>query len=274
MPLEAASPNTASSADGAEIAYWTTGAGPPLVLVHGAPADHTRWVPLLPHLEPHVTVVAMDRRGRGRSGDGPTYAVEREYEDVAAVVDAVAVASGSSVDVYGHSYGGFVAFEAPLLTSNIRKLVLYEGWPVLNPDVFALPADVEHRMDELARAGDTDGVIETMFRAVFDISDEDLAALKAAPSWAGRVAAAPALTRELRAIAQTVFDPSVAARIDVPVLLVTGETSGEPSRKDVDRVASAIPEARILELKNREHVADILEPELFARELLAFLHGN
>jgi pimeloyl-ACP methyl ester carboxylesterase len=61
------------SRDGTEIAYWTTGHGPPLVLVHGTPADHTRWWPLLPHLERHFTVHAIDRRGRGASGDSPEY---------------------------------------------------------------------------------------------------------------------------------------------------------------------------------------------------------
>jgi pimeloyl-ACP methyl ester carboxylesterase len=93
------------SRDGTEIAYWTSGDGPPLVLVHGAPADHTRWRPLLPYLESHATVHAMDRRGRGASGDAPDYHLAREFEDVAAVVDAVAEASRSAVDVYGHSFG-------------------------------------------------------------------------------------------------------------------------------------------------------------------------
>jgi Alpha/beta hydrolase family len=89
-------------------------------LVHGAPADHTRWRPLLPYLEPYVTVHALDRRGRGASGDAPEYRLEREFEDVAAVVDAVA-ASGQPVDVYGHSHGGMVAFGAAALTPNVRS---------------------------------------------------------------------------------------------------------------------------------------------------------
>jgi pimeloyl-ACP methyl ester carboxylesterase len=91
------------SRDGTQIAYWTSGEGPPLVVVHGTPADHTRWRPLLPYLEPQVTVHAMDRRGRGASGDAPDYDLAREYEDVTAVVDAVAAASGAGVDLYGHS---------------------------------------------------------------------------------------------------------------------------------------------------------------------------
>ena len=126
------------SRDGTQIGCWTSGEGPPLVLVHGAMADHTRWRPLLPYLEPHATVHAIDRRGRGASGDGPDYQVAREFEDIAAVVDAVAEASGSAVDLYGHSYGGFCAFGGAALTANISRLVLYEGWPSPNPDLRAL----------------------------------------------------------------------------------------------------------------------------------------
>jgi pimeloyl-ACP methyl ester carboxylesterase len=116
-----------ASADGTEIAYWTSGEGPPLVLVHGATADHNRWGPLLPYLERSFTVHAMDRRGRGGSGDAPGYSIAREFEDVAVVVDAVAGASGSVVDIYGHSYGGLCVFGGATLTSNIGNLVLYDG---------------------------------------------------------------------------------------------------------------------------------------------------
>jgi alpha-beta hydrolase superfamily lysophospholipase len=90
------------SRDGTEIVWWTSGQGPPLV-VHGTPADPTRGRPLLPYLEPHATVHALDRRGRGASGD---YDLAREYEYVAAVVDAAVAASGAPVDLYGHSHGG------------------------------------------------------------------------------------------------------------------------------------------------------------------------
>ena len=187
------------SRDGTRIAYWTSGEGPPLVVVHGTPADHTRWRPLLPYLEPHVTVHAMDRRGRGASGDAPAYDLAREYEDVTAVVDAVAAASGARVDLYGHSHGGIVAFGAATLTSKVRKLVLYEGWPVPDPDVYALPPGLEDRMEALLAAGDRDAVVETLFRELELMSDEDMNAFKAAPSWRGRVAAAHTITREVRA---------------------------------------------------------------------------
>ena len=262
------------SADGTEIAYWTSGDGPPLLLVHGAPADHTRWRPLLPYLEPHFTVHVMDRRGRGESGDGPEYDIVREYEDVAAVVDAVAGATGSRVNVYGHSHGGIVAFGAATLTANIHKLVLYEGWPVPDPSVYALPPGLQERMDALLAAGDRDRVVEALFRGVENLSDEDMAAFKAAPSWPGRVAAAHTVTREVRGEQTARLDSQVAARITVPVLLVTGGHSTDPAKPAVEAVAAALPDARIVILKEQEHVADILAPEAFAGHLIAFLRDH
>ena len=109
MPTHTEIMSSVASRDGTEIAYWTSGSGPPIVLVHGSPADHARWHPLIPYLEHHVTVHAIDRRGRGASGDAPEYCLEWEYEDVAAVVDAIAATTGETVDVYGHSHGGIVA---------------------------------------------------------------------------------------------------------------------------------------------------------------------
>jgi pimeloyl-ACP methyl ester carboxylesterase len=262
------------SRDGTEIACWTSGQGPPLVVVHGTPADHTRWRPLLPYLQPHATVHAMDRRGRGASGDAPAYDLAQEYEDVAAVVEAVAAACGAPVDLYGHSHGGIVAFGAATLTSNIRKLVLYEGWPLPNPEVYALPPGLEDRMDALLAAGDRDAVVETIFRELELLSEEDMKAFKAAPSWPGRVAAAHTITREVRAETGARLDPELAARITVPVLLLTGEHSSDPSKTDIQAVAAALPDARIVVLEGQEHIADVLVPEVFAEQVLAFLRDQ
>lgn len=268
------SQQSVASKDGTEIAYWTSGKGPPLVLVHGTPADHTRWRPLLPYLESHTTVHAMDRRGRGGSGDAEEYTLEREYEDVAAVVDAVAEASGSAVDVYGHSHGRICAFGGATLTSNIRKLVLYEGWVVSNPEVYALPADLEERMDALLASGELDAVVETLFRELESMSEEDLSALRSAPSWPGRVAAAPTITRELRAERGARLDPEQAVKTTGPVLLLTGGNSSDPSKANIETVAAALPDARIEVLEGQEHVADILVPKTFSEHVMAFLRES
>jgi pimeloyl-ACP methyl ester carboxylesterase len=148
------------SRDGTEIGYWTSGEGPPLVLVHGGPADHTRWRPLLAYLEPHATVHAMDRRGRGASSDGPEYDVAREFEDVAAVVDAVAEASVSAVDVYGHSFGASCALGGATLTSNVRKLAHYE--PPVSPTVNAYPPGMLEQLDAMLAEGKKEEAAEAV----------------------------------------------------------------------------------------------------------------
>ena len=263
-----------TSRDGTDIAYWTSGQGPPLVLVHGAVADHNRWRPLLPYLEPHASVHALDRRGRGASGDGPDYDLAREFEDVAAVVDAVAAASGSLVDLYGHSFGGLCAFGGATLTANLGRLVLYEGWPPVDPGGRPLPPGIGQRLDALLAAGDRAGVVETMFREVVRMPEGELAALRAQPAWPARVAAAPTIVRELRAIPGVPFDPAKAARITVPTLLLTGSESRDPFAADTGTVAAALPDARVVVLEGQQHVADILAPQRFAEHVLAFLRDR
>jgi pimeloyl-ACP methyl ester carboxylesterase len=262
--------SSAVSRDGTEIGYWTSGEGPPLVLVHGGMGDHTRWDALRPHLEPHVTVHAMDRRGRGASGDAPEYAIEREYEDVAVVVDAVAEASGSPVDVYCSSYGGVCAFGAATLTPNIGRLLLYEAWPPVNPENFTEPPELVERMEALLADGDGEAVIETAYREMLGMSEEDLATVRAQPSWPARVAAAHTAPREIRTFPETPFDPEQAARITVPTLLLTGSESADWGA-EVDTVAAALPNARVTVLEGQGHVADLLAPEMVAEEVLGFL---
>ena len=94
------------SADGTPIAVFASGVGPPLVLVHGAAADHTTFRVVGPLLANRFTIHGIDRRGRGASGDTSPYAIEHEFEDLAAVAATLAQEVGGQVDVFGHSYGG------------------------------------------------------------------------------------------------------------------------------------------------------------------------
>lgn len=257
------------SRDGTEIAVFSSGAGPPLVLVHGGLGDHTRWAALRPHLEPHVTVHAMDRRGRGASGDGPDYRPEREFEDVAAVVASVADTAASDVAVYGHSYGGLCAFGAATLTSDIGRLVLYEGWPPIDPAAWAAPPGSLERLEEQLAAGHRDQVLDTFLREFVRMSDQEIDAYRREPSWQGRVAAAHTIIREERAFQQLAFDPEEAARIVVPTLLMIGEQ--QTLDWQAATVAAALPNARTSVLAGQAHTADIVAPGLVAEQLLTFL---
>jgi pimeloyl-ACP methyl ester carboxylesterase len=129
-------------------------------------------------------------------------------------------------------------------------------------------------MDTLLAEGDRDAVVETLFRHFELMSEEDLAAFRAAPSWPGRVAAAHMITRECRAEAQATLDPQSAAKITVPVVLLVGEQSSDPAKAQVEAVADALPDARIVILEGQEHVADVLVSAVFAEQLMAFLHDR
>jgi pimeloyl-ACP methyl ester carboxylesterase len=152
---------TFTSKDGTPIAYRRSGEGPPLVLVHG------RWRPVLPAFEERFTVYAIDRRGRGGSGDADGYAIEREFEDVAAVVDSI----GEPVNLLGHSCGALCSLEVALRTRNVRKLVLY-GPPIDLTGGGIYPSEIVDRMEAMLDAGDRDGVIVTKMREVAGVSPE------------------------------------------------------------------------------------------------------
>ena len=259
--------------DGTKIADFVSGAGQPLVLVHGTSSDHTTWRLVGPLLEPHFAVHAVDRRGRGGSGDGPDYCLALEFADLAAVIDATAEATGRPVDVLAHSYGGNVAFGAAALTTNIRRLVLYEGWPP--PDVAdrTTPPGTMRRLESLLAQGRPEVMLETFYREVVLMSADEISTLKAGPTWPARVAAAHTVPREIRAFGEQAFDPGRAAELAMPVLLLVGSDSPDEIRADPERVAEALPDARIGVLDGQRHAAQLTAPQTFAEQVASFLAG-
>lgn len=131
--------HTVRSKDWTMITFWKSGSGPPLVLIHGSTADHTRWHLILPELEQMFTVYAVGRRGRGKSTDAVEYCVEREFEDIVAVVNEI----GQPVNLPGHSFGVFCSLEAALFMENINKLIPYEPQA---PGVKLMSSDVANKI--------------------------------------------------------------------------------------------------------------------------------
>jgi pimeloyl-ACP methyl ester carboxylesterase len=251
--------------DGVGIAVHVSGRGRPLVVVHGTSSDHTTWRLLLARLEPHVTVHAVDRRGRGASGDGPDYSLETECADVRAVV--AAAGGGGPVDLFGHSYGGNLAYAAALLGAPVRRLVLYEGWPT--PDV-AHRTIAPELLDRLEALPD-EPLLEAFYRDVAHLSADEIGALRAAPTWPARVAAAHTIPRELRAFGGHAFDPVAAAGITIPVLLVVGDDSPDDIKADPAVVAAALPHAEIRVLKGQRHLAHLTDPGGLADAIIPVL---
>lgn len=255
---------TITSKDGTLIAFERSGKGPPLVLVHGTTADHTRWKPVLPQLERHFTVYAVDRRGRGGSGDAPVYAIENEFDDVAAVVDAI----GEPVLLLGHSYGALCALEASLRTRNLRKLVLYE--PPVRTAGSLYPPGAAERLQALLDAGEADSVVATFFREVVRAPDDELAMLRSLPNWPARVAAAHTIPRELRINDDYRFEQARFVAMRVPTLLLLGGSSPPMFQDAIEAVRAALPDARVAVMPGQQHAAINTAPDLFLREVLGF----
>jgi pimeloyl-ACP methyl ester carboxylesterase len=259
---------TVISRDGTPIAFERVGSGPPLVLVHGTTASHTRWAPVLPALAVEFSVIAIDRRGRGESGDAGCYAIEREYEDVAAVVDSF----GEPVNLLGHSYGAICALDAALLSKNIEKLVLYEP-PVAASSGADETSDVSDRLDALLASGDREGVVTTFMREVVGMPEYEFERYRTLPAWPARVAAAHTLPREHPAVEQYRFEAERFSAMDVPTLLLLGGDSPSIFCDSTRTVAAALPNNRIVTLPGQQHIAIDTAPDLFVREVLAFLRS-
>jgi pimeloyl-ACP methyl ester carboxylesterase len=254
-----------TSKDGTSIACHVTGRGAPLVLVHGATADHYRWTPLLSTLEQRFTVYAVDRRGRGASGDAlGAYALDREAEDIAAIVDGL----GGPVDLVGHSYGALVSLEASLRAANLRKLVLYEpptrGAPPIPPALL-------DRLESLIASGEHEAAVSMFLAEGARVPAHELQLMKSLPAWPARVAAAHTIPRELRAVDAHTLDPARFTTMKAPTLLFLGGASPPSFRASLELVHAALPHAHLRVLPNQQHVAMDTAPDLFLRELLEFL---
>ena len=263
---------TTISRDGTRIAWFRTGAGSPIVLVHGATADHTAWRASGPLLATTHAVHAIDRRGRGASGDTLPYAIAREYEDVAAVVDAVAAETGGPVDVIGHSYGGRVGLGAALLTPNLRRLVVYEGAPAPAVRSF-LGRAVMARLEGLALAGDRAGLLADFMTTVVGMTPAELAAFRDSPTWPRRVEAAPTIIREMRAEATEEAGAERYAGIRIPVLQLIGGDSPPVFTEGTWALDALLPDGRVVVLPGQKHAAHHTDPERFVAEVRRFLGG-
>ncbi len=227
-----------TSADGARIAYEQSGSGPHLLLVHGSVLNRARWATIRPRFEPHFTVSALDRRGYGESGDQADYAVAREFDDIVAVVDALE----APVLLLGHSFGALCALEAAMRTDRLAGLVLYEPF-IGDGEGFGTPEQLR-RLDALLAAGDRDGVVRAFMAEVMGMAPQQIEALRSAPLWANRVAAAHTIPREHRAEASYRLPVERAARLPTPTLLLQGGDSLPVFAAVIARLQSVLPNAR------------------------------
>lgn len=266
-----------TSADGTSIAAFRSGTpgAPPLVLVHGAAADHTTFRVLGPLLSPTFDLFAMDRRGRGRSGDALPYAIEREFEDVAAVAHAVATATGThTIDVFGHSYGGRCALGAALLTMRVRRVISYEGAPTPPGERYG-DATLADELAALADAGRPAELLERFLAGVVGMDKADLERYRADPVWPRRVAAAPTIARELQAEAIAAAGLERLGRVRQPVLQLLGSDSVAAFASACRALDARLADGRIVVIDGARHAAHHTHPDAVVDAIRDFLepHG-
>ena len=255
--------NFVTSNDDTSIAYVTGGQGPHLVLVHGTTASHTRWSAIRPRFEERFTVTAIDRRGRGQSGDASDYAIEHEFEDVAAVAEAL----DPPVLLFGHSFGAICALEAAFRTEKLAGLVLYEP-PIVEQTIYA-PGQLD-RLEALLASGDREGMVAAFFTEVVGVPPHELEIARASPAWPDRVAAAHTILRECRAEETYRLSADRAGRLSLPVLLLLGGDSPSFFAEAISVLEKTLPNARKAVMPGQRHMAMDTGPDLVVGAVFDF----
>lgn len=260
MPDSATQFETVASADGTTIAYERAGVGTPLILVGGAFSTRQSGYPLRAALESDFTVYVIDRRGRGDSSDVQPYAVEREVEDLTALV-AVAGGGAGGVNVYGHSSGAVLALEAASRGLPIAKLAVYEPPYTFDPD-HPEPADDNGVLAALD-AGDRDGAVEAFMRLT-GMDDQAVAWARQAPFWPTMLEIAHTTAYDLALTADGRVPTERLAAIAAQTLVMDGGSSPAWAARAAEAVTAAIPGARRLTVEGQGHGADptVLAPLL------------
>jgi pimeloyl-ACP methyl ester carboxylesterase len=274
QPGAAAEPpvTTATSPDGVPIAIWASGAGQPLLLVHGTTSDHSTFDELVPHLQGKRRVYRYDRRGRGHSGDGPPeepYRIGLEFGDVTAVAAEIATAEGAPVDVLSHSFGAFVALGAAPGQDLIRSLIAYS--PGFGAEY---PPGALHRIETALADSDLDAALRLVFRDIIGMPPEDIQVLADSPVWQVRVDAAWSVVRECQADEAflRVSGPLLAG-ISQPVLVLSGERNVPAKRELAATLAKMIPGAVLDDLQGEGHAAHHTAPAALAARCLDFFNA-
>jgi pimeloyl-ACP methyl ester carboxylesterase len=263
-----------TSEDGTAIAYDRTGEGPAVVLVHpafghraGSP-EFARLAELL--ASSGYSVYSYDRRGRGESGNTPPYAVEREIEDLAAVI----AAAGGSAAAYGMSSGAALALRAANQGLPITSLALFEPPFIVDDSRPPTAAGLQSELESLCAAGRRGDAV-ALFMANVGTPPEMIAQFRTEPWFAGLEAVAPTLAYEIAILDGTQegrpLPPSLTARVSQPVLVIVSSPGLPWMHHGCQALVDALPNARLVELEGEFHA---LKPEVLAPAIADFLAGT
>lgn len=249
-----------TSKDGTTIAFDRLGDGPPVVLVCGASVSRTADAGLAEELAKDFTVFNYDRRGRGGSGDTPPYAVDREIEDIAAVIEA----AGGTAHLWGSSSGAVLAMFAAGAGLPIDKLAMWE--PPFVPDEVdpRPPADQVERYDEMIAQGRRGDAVEYFMTQVVHMPPEFVAGARQEPWWAATEALAPTLAYDARVMGDARIPLDRVAAVTAPTLVLAGGADFPWMRETAAAIAQALPDGEARFLDGQGHQVDpaVLGPAL------------
>lgn len=254
-----------TSNDGTIITYDRLGGGPPVILVSGGSVDRWSNAGLAGILVADFTVFNYDRRGRGESGDTPPYAVQREVEDI----DAVIGAAGGPAFLYGTSSGAALALEATAAGLAVRRLALWEPPYILDPDARP-PADQVEQYTTMLAEGRRGDAAQYFMEKVVRMPPEFVAGARSQPWWAATEALAHTLPYDATIMGDYALPVESAAKVNVPTIVVTGGSSFGFMRETAEALAKALPDGRAAVIEGQEHN---IAPDAIAPVLKAFYLG-
>ncbi|MEV8562587.1 alpha/beta hydrolase [Streptomyces sp. NPDC051917] len=255
-----------TSRDGTALAYQVTGQGPTVILVSGAMSTGGTVAPLAQRLAGRCTAVVYDRRGRGESGDTKPYAVEREVEDLAALIDAV----GGEAALFGVSSGGALVLRAVASGLPAGRAAVYE---VPYADFLQGGAEREATYKEQlnkALSEERRGDAVELFLRLTGLAEEMIQRARQSPMWAGMEAVAPSLVYDDTVMGDGLLPRDRLAAISVPVLAVAGGASPEWMREASRELSRAVPDGVYRELAGQTHM---VEPDVLGPVLAEFFAG-
>ncbi|GAA3993976.1 alpha/beta hydrolase [Streptomyces plumbiresistens] len=254
-----------TSRDGTSIAYQSTGAGPAVILVSGAMSTGATVAPLAVPLSDRFTVVSYDRRGRGESGDTAPFAVEREVEDLAALIGAV----GGEASLYGISSGGALVLHAAASGLPVRRVAVYETPYAVYEDGAKQWTEYTERLTE-ALAQDRRGDAVELFLRLTGLAEEMIQGARQSPMWPGMEALAQSLAYDAAVLGDGRVPRPLLASVGVPVLAAAGDASPAWLREATRAIAEAAPQGTYRALEGQTHMVD---PNALAPVLAEFFAG-
>ena len=249
---------TVTSKDGTTIAFDRLGSGPPVVLVCGGSVDRMADAAIAQELASDFTVFNYDRRGRGDSGDTLPYAIDREVEDIEAVIGA----AGGSAFLWGSSSGAVLALIAAE-SDPVTKLALWEP-PFVPEGVPRPPEDQVSQYETMVAEGRRGDAVEYFMTKVIGMPPEVVAGARTQPWWAATEALARTLAYDARIMGDYSIPKDLAASVKVPTMVIAGGADFPWMRQTAETLAAALPDGQVRILEGQGHDVDpgVLAPVL------------